>query len=130
MDGIINRNNILKLGMAAVIAAFFVLSLALRTKNADATPGQTPSVSSRIELDPSGDLNHNGQVDGGDTLKFSYAVKNPTNKAFPFSSLETHIDSSKLNYIHNIKGVSSLDAGSKTIIFPKSLYWTQPIIEL
>jgi hypothetical protein len=76
------------------------------------------SIESTINLSRDGDLNGNGQIDNGDIIKFEYIIRNTTAIDYAFASINTQIERSKINYIHNIKGSTSLDSKGNTIIIP------------
>jgi hypothetical protein len=76
---------------------------------------QSVSVTSQISLAPRGDINENGQVDAGDTLRFFYTLKNSTDVTYPFVTLETHVPRNQLNFIHNIVGASGITEKNSSI---------------
>ena len=45
------------------------------------------TLDSQISFAEGGDVNKNGLFDGGDTLKFSYTINNPTDKEISFANL-------------------------------------------
>jgi hypothetical protein len=75
-------------------------------------------IESNISLVPDGDVNKNGQIEAGDTVRFSYTLTNTTDREYSFSTLKTNINRKQLNFIHNITGASSLDDNGKTIEIP------------
>lgn len=76
------------------------------------------SVTSKITLVPEGDLNKNGQIDAGDTVRFTYTITNPTNNSYKQLDLKTSVDTKKLNGITNVQGVLSLDQNKDTVTIP------------
>lgn len=75
-------------------------------------------VDSGISLVPGGDLNKNGQVDAGDSVKFSYTITNSTKNLYRFAKLQTNINAKEINSITNVRGALSLDANRDTITIP------------
>ncbi len=75
-------------------------------------------IDSDITLVPEGDVNKNGQIDSGDTVRFSYTLTNTTDQEYSFATLKTNINRKQLNFIHNITGTASLDDDGKTIEIP------------
>lgn len=71
-----------------------------------------------IALAPGGDVDKDGQIDAGDIIRFTYNIKNGTDKDYTFTTLKTNIDRKKLNFFHNIKGAASFDDDGKTITLP------------
>jgi hypothetical protein len=67
-----------------------------------------PSITSDISLVSNGDLNHNGKIDSGDTVKFSYTITNPTKNNYQFADFRTNINGKVLNEINAVQGVASL----------------------
>lgn len=67
------------------------------------------TVESDITLAPDGDADNNGEMDGGDTVRFSFVLSNGTDTAHPFSNLKTNIKRDSIHFIHNIKGVTGID---------------------
>lgn len=76
------------------------------------------SLDSKISHAPQGDLNNDGMFDSGEIIKFVYIINNPTNKEVSFATLKTNIAKGNINFIHDIKGTSSLSDKNKTIIIP------------
>lgn len=76
------------------------------------------TLDSKITHAPNGDLNNDGKFDSGEIIKFSYTINNPTNKEFSFTTLKTNIIKGNINFVHDIKGVSSLSDKNKTITIP------------
>ncbi|HSX09003.1 MAG TPA: hypothetical protein VLF93_02535 [Candidatus Saccharimonadales bacterium] len=76
------------------------------------------TVSSKISLVSSGDLNHNGQIDAGDTVKFSYVITNTTDKSYKFVTLNTNINTKEINGVNEVQGVLSLNDDKDTITIP------------
>ena len=87
------------------------------TQKAQPIP-QKLSLDSSITLAPDGDINKNGQIDGGDSLKFTYKLQNNTAVAYSFTSLSTNIPRDKIHFIHNVTGATSVNDSGKTITFP------------
>ena len=88
------------------------------TKNLFSPAKKELKIDSSITLVPEGDVNNNGNIDAGDTVRFSYALTNTTDKEYSFSTLRTNINRKQLNFIHNITGTASLDDDGKTIEIP------------
>ena len=99
--------------MVVLVALGVVL---LASKGVKAAPGILPSVDSKVSLVPDEDLNHNGLLDGGDSVKFEYTITNPTRQGYAFASLNTHVDSSSWNFIRNIHGTTGVSQSGKEII--------------
>jgi len=76
------------------------------------------TLDSQISFAEGGDVNKNGLFDGGDTLKFSYTINNPTDKEISFATLKTNIYKKYLNFIHNIYGTTNLSDNNSTITIP------------
>jgi hypothetical protein len=76
------------------------------------------TLDSKIELTPNGDANKNNQIDGGDIVRFTYVLTNPTKEKYLFATLNTNIDRKALNFIHNVSGVTGLDDSQNTIKLP------------
>lgn len=76
------------------------------------------TVDSSVALTPGGDVNGNGQIDGGDTVTFSFTLTNTNSVYYAFLTLVTNIDRSQLHFIHNIQGTASLSDRNGTIIIP------------
>lgn len=66
-------------------------------------------ITSDIQLTENGDLNNNGEMDGGDTVRFSFVLSNGTDKPYPFSKLKTNIRRDAIHFIHNVQGVTGID---------------------
>ncbi len=66
-------------------------------------------ITSDIQLTEKGDLNNNGEMDGGDTVRFSFVLSNGTDKPYPFSKLKTNIRRDAIHFIHNVQGVTGID---------------------
>jgi hypothetical protein len=75
-------------------------------------------ITSQISLAPNGDMNKNGQIDSGDTIKFTYIIINPTSDVYNFYTFKTNIDTKDLNSINNVQGVFGLDDRNNTVTFP------------
>jgi hypothetical protein len=75
-------------------------------------------VESKIELVDDGDLNKNGQIDAGDTIKYSFTITNTSDKTYSFGKLNTNVITTEINSLSNIKGVVSIDDSKKTIVIP------------
>lgn len=76
------------------------------------------TIDTDIALAPGGDINKNGQVDAGDSIKFSYTITNPTGDTFQLATLETNVNTKEINSISNVQGVLSLDVGKDTVSIP------------
>lgn len=64
----------------------------------------TLSLTSSISLAPNGDLNKNGKIDAGDTLRFTYVIKNQKANTYKFTTLNTNIDTRQFNSFRNLQG--------------------------
>lgn len=82
------------------------------------TQSNALTVSSTIALAPGGDINHNGQITTGDTVRFSYTIINTTNNSYKFVTLKTNIYTKDLNGISNVQGAASLDQSNNTVVIP------------
>lgn len=80
------------------------------------------TIESNITLVSEGDLNKNGEIDSGDTVKYSFNIANKSDKTYKTSQLNTNINTEDINSISNIKGVVSLDDSKKTIVIPNLLF--------
>jgi hypothetical protein len=69
-----------------------------------------------VQVVPGGDQNKNGVIDPGDEARFSFVIKNPTDKEYSFLSLNTGIDKKLVNFIHNYSGMSSIGVKSGKVI--------------
>jgi hypothetical protein len=78
----------------------------------------TLSLTSFISLAPKGDLNKNGKIDAGDTLRFTYMIKNQKSDTYKFTTLDTNVDTRYLNSIRNLQGVMSVNSSGNTLSFP------------
>lgn len=76
------------------------------------------AVESNITLAPDGDIDKNGEISAGDIIRFEYILTNLTDKEYKFATLNTKIDRTKLNFIHNVRGTASLTDDGKTIVVP------------
>lgn len=99
-----------------LVHASFLDDIFNGVKNLFSQPKLT--IASSIALAPGGDLNKNGQIDSGDTVKFSYTVINPTKNTYQFSELKTNTDMKTINGITNVQGILSLDDNNGKITFP------------
>ena len=132
-----SRKSVLRGITISLVCLTFLTSFFLTTPKAEAfsfgdiingiknvfTSQSTPSqneftVTSKIELAPGGDLNNNGQIDAGDTLRFSYTITNTTDTTYKFATLKTNINRNDINFIHNIQGALSLNDNGKTVTIP------------
>ncbi len=75
------------------------------------------TLDSQISFAEDGDVNKNGLFDGGDTLKFTYTINNPTDKDISFATLKTNIYRKYINFIHNVQGSTNLSDNNSTITF-------------
>jgi len=82
------------------------------------SPSQQLSISSKIDLAPNGDLNKNGQITAGDTIKFTYVLSNITGNSYSFATLKTNINTTILNSLSNIQGTTSINDANHTITIP------------
>ncbi len=73
---------------------------------------------SNITLAPGGDMDQNGQIDSGDTIRFTYNIKNTTDEGYSFATLKTNIDRRKINFIHNVTGTVNLNNKNNTVTIP------------
>lgn len=80
-------------------------------------PGKL-AIDSVISLAAGGDVESNGEIDAGDTLRFSYTITNLSDKKYAFATIKTNIDRKQLNFVHNVQGSSGLTDDGKTITFP------------
>lgn len=76
------------------------------------------SMTSNITLARGGDFNKNGQIDAGDIVTFVYSITNTTKQEYRFGSIKTNIDRKKINFIHNLKGITSLKDTGNSIEIP------------
>lgn len=81
-------------------------------------PKEQITVSSNISLVRGGDLNKNGKIDSGDTIRFSYTITNTTNNTYKFSVLNTNVNTKLLNEIDNVQGSSSINTSDNSVSFP------------
>ena len=88
------------------------------------------SVVSSIALAKNGDLNHDGIINGGDIVEFSYLIKNLTNTDYPYATLKTNIARSNLYYVNNIQGAFSMDEKGATIMFPNLYIHAHQIMQI
>ncbi len=98
--------------------AFSLGDIVNGVKNIVSPPKKELKIDSSISLVPEGDVNKNGQIDAGDTVRFSYTLTNTTDQEYSFANLKTNINRKQLNFIHNITGTASLDDNGKTIEIP------------
>lgn len=90
----------------------------LFTNKSEKLPDKNLTIDSSIILAPNGDMNNNGQIDAGDTITFSYNIKNNTDKKYVYATLKTNVNRDSLNYINNVSGVTGLNDDGKSIDFP------------
>lgn len=76
------------------------------------------TVTSAIALAPGGDMNKNGKIDAGDTIRFSYTITNTTEKTYKFATLKTNLDRTSLNFIHNLQDSDGYVDTGKTLNLP------------
>jgi hypothetical protein len=76
------------------------------------------TVEPTIALAPGGDVEKNGEIDAGDIVRFSFSIKNPTEKEYPFTTIDTKINRESINFIHNSHGTASIADDLKTIKIP------------
>lgn len=74
------------------------------------------SLEASIQVVPGGDQNKNGIIDPGDEARFSFVIKNPTDKEYAFLNLNTGIDKKLVNFIHNYSGMSSIGVKSGKVV--------------
>lgn len=85
-------------------------------------------ITSDISLTENGDVNKNGEMDGGDTVRFSFVISNGTETAYPFSKLKTNIERGSIHFIHNVKGITGID--NSTLELPNIYILPQSKIEI
>lgn len=73
------------------------------------------TIESDMSLDPGGDVNKNNEIDAGDIVRFTYTLKNTTDKKYSFGTLKTNIDRKQFNFFHNVQGTTNLVDDDKTI---------------
>lgn len=121
-----SKTNLIKLLLLIILVTFFVKITPIANASiiddikllfSDNTKKEL-TLNSKITHASSGDLNHDGKFDSGEILKFTYIIDNPTNKEISFATLKTNIPRNNLNFIHDIRGTSSLSDKNKTIIIP------------
>lgn len=81
-------------------------------------PKKEFTIESNISLAPGGDFSKNGKIDAGDIIRFTYSIKNTTDKEYAFATLKTNINRKQLNFIHNIVGTPNLTDDGETIYIP------------
>lgn len=74
------------------------------------------TIESKVELAPDGDIERNGEIDAGDIVRFTYVVTNTTDNGYKYSNINTGIDRTKINFIHNVIGTTGLNDDGKTIV--------------
>jgi len=79
---------------------------------------QQLSITSKIELAPNGDINKNGTVDAGDTIRFVYVITNTTSNTYSFATLKTKINTNSLNSISSMQGAVSINDANHTLTIP------------
>lgn len=62
------------------------------------------------------DENNNGEIDGGDTVRFIYTLTNTTNDEYGYAALKTNIDKNNLHLFYNLSGVTGLTYENDIII--------------
>lgn len=87
-------------------------------KKDDNIKNNTLSVESSITIAPGGDENRNNTIDNGDMIRFSYTITNTTPQDIKFGTFKTNIQKDKVNFVHNLYGVSGLDYVDNSIVFP------------
>ncbi|MBI4062290.1 hypothetical protein HY410_00035 [Candidatus Gottesmanbacteria bacterium] len=114
---------VFSLATAPGVGAFFWDDWFLKAKEVispligqEANEGLLVSIDSSVALAPGGDVNRNGQVDGGDTVTFSYTLTNTSDAEYTFLTLVTNIDRNQLHFIHNVQGTASLSDRNGTVI--------------
>lgn len=104
--------------LATACLAVLFLSIILFVRNAKAAVAKGVSVTASVVLAENGDLNKDKIIEAGDTVTYSYTISNTSNSVYEFATLDTHIDHSHINFIHNIKGASSLSEKRDSIVIP------------
>ncbi|MGH7203251.1 MAG: hypothetical protein ACREHC_02305 [Candidatus Levyibacteriota bacterium] len=75
------------------------------------------ALNTSMELVSNSDLNKNGKIDSGDTVRFIYHITNASKNSFKFATLKTNIPSQELNSISNLKGATSIVQNKNEISF-------------
>lgn len=81
-------------------------------------PKKEFTIDSNITLAPGGDVDQNGQIDAGDTIRFKYKLNNHTEKEYSWLTLKTNIDRKRLNNFRNEFGTLNMVDDGKTIMIP------------
>lgn len=110
--------SVLVLAAPSPAHASFLDNLISKAQKLIDPPQESLSVDQTVELASGGDLNNNKAIDSGDTITFTYIVHNPTSTTYPFALLRTNCSRKELNFIHNIKGTSSLSDTKDSIDIP------------
>lgn len=77
------------------------------------------TITSHIALAPDGDVNKNGQIDAGDTVRFTVTITNRGNKPYRFATVKTNINRKNISSLTNIHGATGIDdSDGKTIMIP------------
>lgn len=101
---------------APVSGAFFIPDLLTPVREFfQGTPSKTINIEPSINLAPDGDVNKNGEIDAGDSITFSYKIKNLTDKSYTFATLKTAVPRDQLNFIRNLSGATGMKDNDNTI---------------
>jgi hypothetical protein len=76
------------------------------------------TIDQKIELAPGGDMTKNGQIDSGDTVKYTFTIANKTDKTYKSVNFNTNVSVGNLNTINNITGTVSLDTSKNIVVIP------------
>ena len=78
------------------------------------------TVEGLITLASGGDVADNGEIDAGDVVRFTYTLKNTTDKKYTFGVVKTNVQRSQLNFIHNVVGVTGITESDGMIELPNT----------
>jgi hypothetical protein len=67
---------------------------------------------------PGGDFDGDGMINGGDTLRFSFSIRNQTPNDYSAAALDTRVPRHSLHFIHDVHGANSLSDEGESIIIP------------
>lgn len=104
--------------LAATTAAIIVLAVFVGTRNVSASPSKPQGVTAGIAVVPSSDRNHNGQLDPGETGRFTFHITNPTSTYLKLAKLNTNVATKNLLIVTQLHGTPSLDYSGKYVALP------------
>ncbi len=75
------------------------------------------TITSAISLAEEGDVHKNGVIDSGDTITLHFTIQNNSRVAYPFSTLQTGLNSVALHRFWNLQGTTGIVQENNTVKF-------------